>query len=295
MTRVEEPIFVRGMSRSGGTLMATVLDAHPDVAMSYELYPQLLELDDGGPERLRELAEMFAAGPDLKRTAKAVEPKGLSTYFLRCARGGLDHGDLATLLREHAAGSDFSTLEGRMRFVERCSVAKMHQQRKPRWGMKATARYEEYLELWPQAYFLWMLRDGRDILASQQNTGAFHPVPEEIARSWVSHQTRFRELVADPHVRAYEVRYERLVHDPEPEIRGICEFLDLPFDEHMLAFHSAHLTVFSASHLSMDRITKPIDDSRVGRWRSDLSPEDLERFQTAAGDGLMALGYEREG
>lgn len=37
-----EPIFVRGISRSGGSLTATILDAHPDISMSYEIYPRLL-------------------------------------------------------------------------------------------------------------------------------------------------------------------------------------------------------------------------------------------------------------
>lgn len=182
-----------------------------------------------------------------------------------------------------------------MRFIERCSLAKMHKQGKPRWGMKATARSEEYLSIWPRAYVIWVLRDGRDILASQQNTGAFHPVPEEVARSWVTTHSQFRKLVADPGVRAYELRYERLVRDPEPELRKLCEFLELPFDVEMLDFHAAQLTVFSASHLSMDRITKPIDTARIGRWRSELSDDDLERFYTAAGDGFPALGYDRDG
>ena len=186
------------------------------------------------------------------------------------------------------------TLDGRMRFMESCSLAKMKAEGKARWGMKATARYESYLALWPRAYFLCMLRDPRDILASQQNTGAFNPVPEEVARAWASTALRFRELVADPSVRAYEVRYELLVRDPEPEVRKICEFLDLAYDERMLDFHKAELTVFSASHLSMDRITKPIDESRVGRWRSELSEEDLERFYAGAGEAFAALGYERD-
>ncbi len=207
-----EPIFVRGMSRSGGTLMTTVLDAHPDVAMSYELYPHLLEVDDGSAGRLRELAGMFRQAPDIKAAARGLEPKNFATYFLRCPRSGLDNQDVARLLVEHAEWSDFTTLEGRMRFMSRCALTKMRNEGKPRWGMKATARFDDYMALWPNAYFLGMLRDGRDILASQQNTGAFNPVPEEVARSWVTTQSRFRELVADPGIRAREVRYERLVH-----------------------------------------------------------------------------------
>jgi len=41
------PIFIRGYSRSGGTLMVTILDAHPEIAMSYELYPNLLAPENG--------------------------------------------------------------------------------------------------------------------------------------------------------------------------------------------------------------------------------------------------------
>ncbi len=77
-------------------------------------------------------------------------------------------------------------------------------------------------------------------------------------------------------------------------MRSICEFLDLPFTERMLSFHEQALTVFSASHLSMNRITQPIDESMVGRWRSELSTEDLDRFYAEAGAGFESLGYERE-
>ena len=39
---IKDPIFVKGISRSGGTLLVTLLDAHPDIAMQYEMYPENL-------------------------------------------------------------------------------------------------------------------------------------------------------------------------------------------------------------------------------------------------------------
>lgn len=63
----DSPIFVRGYSRSGGTLMVTILDAHPDIAMSYELYPNLLISKNGTDIELDLLLEIFhVSGSHLK-------------------------------------------------------------------------------------------------------------------------------------------------------------------------------------------------------------------------------------
>lgn len=290
----DAPIFVRGMSRSGGTLMVTILDAHPDVAMSYELYPELLELEDPGPPALRRLADQFEQADTMKAAIKAIEDKSLRTFVVRSQRGGLDHEVLARLLREHAEREGFETEAARLRFVERCCRAKMESVGKRRWGLKCTQAFPAYLAIWPQAYFLNMLRDGRDVLASQQNTGAFKGTPEAIGRGWTTTHTKFRRLVGNPEVNAFEVRYERLVRDPEAEVRAICEFLRLKYVPSMLAYHAEDLTVFSASHLSMDRITKPVDDSKVGRWRTDLSAESLDSFMASAGVAMRELGYDDE-
>jgi hypothetical protein len=41
--------------------------------------------------------------------------------------------------------------------------------------------------------------------------------------------------------------------------------------------------------------SEPPDPSRLGRWRTEMSPEDRAAFEDAAGDLLAELGYELEG
>jgi hypothetical protein len=41
--------------------------------------------------------------------------------------------------------------------------------------------------------------------------------------------------------------------------------------------------------------SEPPDPSRLGRWKTEMSPEDRAAFEDAAGDLLAELGYELEG
>lgn len=290
--RKDAPIFLRGMSRSGGTLLVTILDAHPDVAMSYELYPNLLDVEHGDVESLRDLAARIGSLRRREQATRCMPTKGLSTFFARCLRSGIGHQRFGVLLCEHAdAGFSFSTVEGRMRFIERCCLAKMQAEGKSRWGLKCNNRYEDYLDVWPDGYFLNMLRDGQDVLTSQLNTGSFKKSPAQVAEGWVSTHRRFRELIANPDVRAYEVRYESLVADPHAELKQITDFLNLRFEPSMLEFYRKELTIYSASHLSMDRISHAVDATSVGRWRRELPQGQLAEFRARAGPALAEFGY----
>jgi len=295
MDAIDNPIFVRGMSRSGGTLLVTLLDAHRDIAMSYELYPNLLE---GG------------SGLDLKALAKGLQSswktalgrvsldamvpdKRTRTFFARCERGGLTLAEVGVLVAQLVSeGLDFSSDKGRFRMVELLGLEKMRKLGKSRWGMKCSNDFDGYLAAWKNPYFLNVLRDGRDVLASQLNTGDFKNTPTDVAVGWINTHTRFENYVAAPGVNARMVRYEHLVTDPEPELRGIFEFLGLAFDPATLHHEEQNLTVFKASHLSKKRVQQGVDATKVGRWRQDLSAQQVAEFMATAGPAMSHFGYD---
>lgn len=288
------PIFVRGFSRSGGTLVVTLLDAHPDIAMSYELYPNLLGPDDegGGSVDAAELTKVLRAAKTLNAAAKRMPTRGLRTFVSRSARGGLDAQSLVGLLEAHLdAGLGFESVADRLRFIERCSRHKMELVGKSRWGLKCSNQFRHYVRVWPQAYFLNVIRDGRDVLSSQLRTGSFRNDPAAVGRGWANTHLRFRSLVDDPDVAAREISYERLAQKPEEEVRELCAFLGISFDPAMLDFHRSDLSIYRSHHLSMDRISVPIDDSKIGRWRNELTPEQVEEFLSTAGPAMRMLGY----
>ena len=61
-----------------------------------------------------------------------------------------------------------------------------------------------------------------------------------------------------------EVSYERLVADPEGQVRRMLEFLKLPWDERCLNFHQNTRAVITAS---MHQVRRPMYNSSVGRWK----------------------------
>ena len=77
---------------------------------------------------------------------------------------------------------------------------------------------------------------------------------DRLAGHW---QDRFAE-------RMIRVSYEDLVRNPEPQIRRILAFLDLPFDVACLRFHELHRTVITPSH---DQVREPLNTRGIGRWR----------------------------
>ena len=279
------------MSRSGGTLMCTLLDAHPDIAMSYELYPFLLETDKDYD--LGALAQRLCKARNNRDLEKCEPPSPVFVTFVkRCLRGGLSARDFGLLIMDlMREGGTLAEASGRMRLIELCGLEKMRRVGKRRWGMKCLNDFEAYLAVWPQACFLNMLRDGRDVLASQLNTGNFKQSPKEVARGWQNTHRRFEQLIDRGDARTRLVRYEALTENPEPELRSICELLDLPFDPAMLHHQELELTIFKANHLSGPRISRAIDTTMIGRWRKDLSSEQLADFVSVAGDDLTRHGY----
>lgn len=294
-------IFVRAISRSGGTLLTTVLDAHPQVAMSYEVYEHLLSPSDEAHEGIATVIEALKAATaprSLLRNGgnRRIDNRHLQTFVGRAMRGGIEPKRLLHLLEQHAAeGQGLADFRDRSLFVERMAVDKMHREGKRHWGVKINTRCEDMAELWPDAYFLFMLRDGRDIAASRKNVGEFNQTAAQVARGWGQNVQKFREFAEQTGTRARMVRYERLTDEPEAELREVFEFLDLPWDDRVLNFHQQDLSIYRnpSGHLSAEQLTHAINSGSVGRWKKDLTAEEIAAFEQEAGDLLEGVGYER--
>jgi hypothetical protein len=105
---------------------------------------------------------------------------------------------------------------------------------KPRWGDK-TPRYSLILasieSLLPEARFIHVIRDGRDVALSLRETwfAPAHDMPT-LAQYWKTQVEHARKLGARRHY-YLEVRYEALVHQTRETLKQICCFIDLPFEE----------------------------------------------------------------
>jgi hypothetical protein len=281
--------FVVGVGRSGTTLLRLMLDAHPAMAVPPEtaFVPKLIDAaraDGATPETLAEVLVTHRRWGDF----------------------GLEIGDLqerwAALPRIRPAGAVRAFFE---LYAE--------QQGKPRWGDK-TPGYSQHIrkisKVLPEARFIHLIRDGRDVTLSRTKTLALKEVPiAKSARRWKKRLKRAQRQGA--RVDHYlELHYEALVSDPESVLRQICEFIELPFDEAMLSHHErseerlaeldrdipamgGRLPRSAESRMALhERTTKPVDTKAIGKWRTEMSLEDVAEFERIAGDLLIELGYD---
>lgn len=273
-----------------------MLDAHPLLTIPPETHfvPKLIShcerwMDDG------------ASAGELRE--RAFE---LITTHPRWGDFGLDREELRTRLAAH---EPLAPGDAARCFYEAYAA----REGKPRWGDKSppytwkAPRIQRGLQ---EARFIHLIRDGRDVALSLSEVSWGPGEVEDAARKWVDELSRARRRARRLARGTYmEARYEDLVADPEPILRRVAEFVDLPWDDAMLSYHhraeermrevARELKPLGGGTITAEErarqhelVSQPPSQSRAGRWRTEMSPEDRAAFEGVAGKLLKKLGYK---
>lgn len=298
MTSRLTPFFIGGDGRSGTTLLAMVLDAHPNVTVSPEIHFHLPP--DLGPSVLRCLELLERNDPRAGSVGMQEHPEiKLGVQFVRrCDRAGVPPDALRALVEatQQETGTDLRAFPDRCRLVDRIGGYVLARDGTQRWGLKVMKRIRQapdFLEIWPDARFLHIVRDGRDVAASQIRDHAWgYSDITEAARGW-------RDLIQTVHgfeggPPVHELRYEDLVGTPRRTLQAVVDFLALPWHGALLRHAEATHVLASSSvhHDSAQAALSPINTRAVGRFRNDLTRGERDTFAREAGDTLTALDYE---
>lgn len=163
-------------------------------------------------------------------------------------------------------------------------------------------RIETLHTLWPEARFVHLIRDGRDVALSLMNWSSVKTKKPGTFPTWKDDPVSTAALWWELNVRRgqeagevlgaalyLEMRYESLVAHPAQECAALCGFLGLPYDEAMLNYHEA-FRAGEGPETVHDR--QPIT-SGLRNWKTQMPASDVERFEAAVGTLLDGLGYER--
>lgn len=277
----QRPIFVVGCPRSGTTMLQLMLHAHPRIAIPPETR-FVLE----GYRRRKEFGDLR-----LPEHRRALARWILHTKTTRAYDLGLDADAVEA---EIVAGPP--TLGSALGIVFRAYARRFG---KPRWGDKRPAYVDNLdliLTLFPDAQIITIIRDGRDCVASLKEMPWHHAGIYESMSIWARAVDRAREagraLGPDSY---HELSYERLVRDPEPDLRALCDFLGEPFDPAMTEPASVAEVAVPADKTWHERTRKAVSDDRVESWRTRLTAEEIALCETILGPRLIACGYELSG
>ena len=278
-------VFIVGCPRSGTTLLQRILDAHPEIAIPPETFwiPYFFKNRIGITEDGLVTDELIPQ---------------LFDYY-KFYRMKLDQADVSSL----TAGGPISYAA----FVT--GVFDLHGEvrGKPFVGDK-TPDYARNIpvlhRLWPEARFVHLIRDGRDVCLSAINWKRKVAKLAKLHPTWSSHPVTTAALWWEWHVRQgresgselgqslyYELRYEALVGDPVGECAKLCEFLGVPYDEAMRHFEEGRTK--NDSSLDAKNAWLPIM-SGLRNWRQEMPLPYVECFESAAGTLLRELNYPLE-
>lgn len=245
---VQRPVFLVGSMRSGTTLLRLMLDHHPRISFFFEFeFAVDLVSQTGEYPRLVDYYRFLETNRVFQlagiRIDKSLDYPHLVDSFLRQKRDR-DGKDLAGATVHH--------------------------------------RFERIPFIWPDARFIYLVRDGRDVARSCIQMGWAGNCWTAVDR-WIkaeqSWQSLSKKLPAD---RRIEVFYEDLIRSPEPTLARLCEFIGVDYDPAMLNY--ATRSTYGAPDVSL-----------IEQWRSKLPDHQVRLAEARIGDMLVQRGYALSG
>ncbi|XP_060800320.1 protein-tyrosine sulfotransferase isoform X2 [Amyelois transitella] len=256
-------IFIGGVPRSGTTLMRAMLDAHPDVRCGQEtrVVPRILQMRQHWVRSQKESVRLEQAG-----VSKAVLDNAIAAFCLEVI---VRHGEPAPRL---------------------CNKDPL------------VLKMGTYvLELFPNAKFLFMVRDGRatvhSIITRKVTITGFDLSSYRQCMSKWNHAVELmyqqcRSLGAG---RCLLVRYEALVLQPAATLRRVLAFLGLRWHDAVL-HHEQYINkpngvALSNVERSSDQVVRPVNLDALDKWVGQL-PSDVRADMAELAPMLSVLGYD---
>lgn len=226
----KRPVFIVGMPRSGTSLVEQILDSHSHITGAGEL------------NNIGRIAQEIQCKPGQKQeypyncselTAGILDAYA-SRYYSR--------------LDEISASSEYVTDKMPHNFLHLGLIS----------------------ELLPASKIIHCSRDPLDTCLSVyfQNFHEKHDYAsnlEDVANYYKSYRKLMDHWKTVLGTGIYEISYDALVRDPEPEIRGLLEYLELEWEDKCLDFHTSRRYVPTASY---NQVRKRIYKSSSNRWKN---------------------------
>lgn len=245
---LEQPIFLVGSERSGTTLLRLMLDHHPKVCWCSEFeYSVSFMKPDGSFPELEEYYEWLETHRIFQATGFAID-RDLSYPEL-----------VDDFLRQRQESSRQTVI-----------------------GATVHHHFDRLLKIWPDAKFIKILRDGRDVARSCIGMKWAGNLWRGADR-WIEAERIWGDLAQSlPPERYIEFKYEDLITEPAVVLGRICEFMGVAYDPAMLTYPEN--TTYSTP-----------DPKLVSQWRKKLSEKEIQLIEARIAPMLAARGYELSG
>lgn len=151
----------------------------------------------------------------------------------------------------------------------------------------------ELASLYPDAKFIHLVRDGRDVALSFAELGYGGCYYDGDRFEWIAAMKKARSWRSKEYAgRILEVRYEELVAQPQSVLREICSFLGETFEAQMIERPAQIDAVPDRERHIHAKLGQPISRDGVAVWRRKLSAMQCFCMESCLRRYLVEFGYE---
>ena len=270
-------------SRSGSTLLASLLHTHPDIVASFEtefLISAIQYQEKHG--HLPENSSLYEMLMSDKRLAEWG--MGITRVYQNCLE---IHGKVTVT---HMIQALFAFAKQQDNTKANASVFIIKQ------GL-LTRHMDSLLRIWPNASIIHIFRDGRAVFASKRmniNIDSRLPMatdPVQAAYRWKQIQEKMSSLSA--HGAVLEIQYETLLSNTKTTLAPVWKYLGVDKKRYPAKKSNAAY----AKHIPENQkkihplVGKAPDTRRITAWQQVLSPVDIWRYERVAHNTLKTRGY----
>lgn len=279
--QIDNPVFIIGTERSGTNLVRLILNTHSDIHVPHP--PHIMK-------NFKKIIKSYGSLESDKRISRLLDDilnvVSLHPYPWQTS---INRSDISGYLKSKSLLSSALALYD-------CSLEKSG---KKRWANKSTFMIHHVagiLEERPNAQFIYMARDCRDVLQSAKRSIFNHFHPYFVGKLWKEEQNKglyWNEKLGKD--RIHLLKYEDLLTDPEKAVSGLCDFLKISFDPRMLDFFSTPEAKKSASiSKSWENTATPIMKNNFNLYKERLTKDETGLIEAIAFREMDRLGYKLE-
>ncbi len=273
--------FIVGVGRSGTTLIAALLNRHPEICVLPEtgFFVHLRGLP-GGHQGLADdwPDSMHALAEKMQRNATPTwNPRETARI-------------LTAKLPQFPGIRDL--------FQDFCAtIAQVCGKTNVKWILEKTPDHmlcaAEIQSLFPDSPLLHIIRDGRAVAESRSRMTFLPPDRRDLEFNILDWAWRMREIrpLLARHDKLIEFSYETLVRHPQRTLHTLLDFLYLDYDSDLLQpqGNEDHLIEIGMRH--KDGVKRTVDPNLAEAWRSRIPPERQKQLEHLAGKQLHELNY----
>lgn len=278
-------VFIIGRPRSGTTMLRSMLDAHPNVRIPLEsafiknLFPKYGKIDKWNKKIILKFYHDLLKQPQFNLWT-------IDTHLLKLELLKMNENSKF----QNACKIIYLNV---VSFFEKLEIKILADKNPP-----YTLCISLLLKIFPDARFIYIVRDHRDNVLSMKSVDFERPWLTSLAYRWKYYNKKFLKAYHKDKSRFHIIKYEDLVRNPKNYLTQLCTFLSIEYTDGMIHYSRIKdeaLKIYPQELIERyhKSLFEPVSPGKVEQWKTKMKAKDIRKCDLIVGKYAEMMGYER--